>query len=108
MAAYWAFKSLNSALWTASTIWGWGHWMFWGNPETKEYKIAKQNQQRLDKMESKISQMWAINAGFAPVLPMNESLIIVNDDQTTFHQYHTQLQPQDDPSDNSDDEKSLP
>ena len=88
MATFWAFKTLNSALWTTSTIWGWGHWMFWGNPESAELRMAKQNKERLDKMESKIDQMWAINAGMSPILPMTESLVIVNQDQTTHHKHH--------------------
>jgi len=88
MATFWAFKTLNSALWTTSTIWGWGHWMFWGNPESAELRMAKQNKERLDKMESKLDQMWAINAGMSPILPMTESLVIVNQDQTTYHKHH--------------------
>lgn len=112
MAVYWAFKTVNSALWTASTIWGWGQWMFWGTPETAELRMAKQNKERLDKMESKIDQMWAINAGLSPVLPMTESMIVVSQDQSTYHKHHTIDENNSDDekndTDEKNDEKSLP
>ena len=102
--SYLTFKALNSALWFSTTVISWGQWLIRGTPETPELKLAKQNQQRLDRMESKIDQLWAIDSGLYPAIPVNESLILVNTAGSTFKK--PKSTPHD--SDSDDEEKELP
>lgn len=71
------FKALNSALWFSTTLFSWTQWAFLGAPETPELKLAKQNQQRLDHLESKIDQLWAIESGMSKPVPPLEPFVFV-------------------------------
>jgi hypothetical protein len=74
------FKALNSALWFSTTLFGWAQWAFIGAPETPELKLAKQNQRRLDHLESKIDQLWAIESGISKPLPTDEPFVNIEPD----------------------------
>ena len=106
--SYLTFKALNSALWFSTTVLSWGQWLIMGTPETPELKLARQNQQRLDRMESKIDQLWAIESGLCSAVPVNESLILVSQDGSTSKKprsiHHTSS---DSDSDSDDDNKDI-
>lgn len=87
MAWYYSFKVLNSALMVSSTVVGWSYWLLWGTPESKELKIAKENERRLRQMEVRINQMWAINQNLLPgdTEDLDTSVVLLNKDLTTKH-----------------------
>lgn len=74
------FKALNSALWFSTTLFSWTQWAVIGTPETPELRLARQNQQRLDHLESKIDQLWAIESGISKPIPPKESFVFISPD----------------------------
>jgi len=75
--AYYTFKALNSALWVTTTLWSWGKWVVYGVPESPELQLAKHNKERLDRMETKIDQIWAIERGLPKITDLNDSFILI-------------------------------
>ena len=80
--AYYTFKAMNSALWMSVTLWNWGKWLLVGHPESPELILAKTNQERLDRMETKLDQIWALERGLPPV-EWSECFVLVQPNQTT-------------------------
>jgi hypothetical protein len=74
------FKALNSALWFSTTLFSWTQWAVLGTPETPELRLARLNQQRLDHLESKIDQLWAIESGMSKPTPPQESFVCITPD----------------------------
>lgn len=75
--AYYTFKALNSALWVSTTLWSWGKWIVYGVPDSPELALAKHNKERLDRMETKIDQIWAIERGLPKITNLNDSFILI-------------------------------
>ena len=70
-------KTLNTLLWGTCALLNWGKWLIIGSPETPEVTLAKQNKQRMDRIEDKLDQILAIELGL-PHVEMSDSFLVVD------------------------------
>lgn len=73
---------MNTGLWTSYKIYSGLYWILWGTPESIETKLMKQTNKRLDNLEQKINQIWAIETGMTSDEYLNPNLmksIIITD-----------------------------
>jgi hypothetical protein len=76
-----SLKTINTLIWGTYTLWDWGRWILIGTTNNEELTLAKQNKQRMDRIEDKLDQILAIEMGLPPV-EMGESFIVVDSKRT--------------------------
>lgn len=57
--AFWG-SLLDLSWWGVRKFCGTAYWIVWGTPETPEQKNIRETKQRLEDIEKKIEQMWAL------------------------------------------------
>ena len=83
--AYWGtIKILNSTAHIAKNILNLSVWSIWGNPESEELKIAKENKIKLEKIEKQLQQFWAIQSGMAGISKNNLLPISLSEHEKKF------------------------
>lgn len=75
-------KTLNTLIWGTSALLSWGRWLVIGSPEAPELTLAKQNKQRMERIEDKLDQILAIELGLPPV-ELGESFIVIQPTEST-------------------------
>lgn len=75
-------KMANSALTLTTSMLQWSRWLLWGTPESPEMALARQNQDRLNRMESKLDQIWAMERGLPPV-SLGNSFVLTSVEHST-------------------------
>ena len=78
--------------------------MLWGSPESPELKLARQNKQKMDRIERKLDQVLAlelergipqdVDVDVDVDMNMNESIVLINEDKTA-QIIHRSVKPQD-------------
>ena len=84
-----SIKTLNTVIWGTCALWNWGRWLIAGSPETPELTLAKQNKQRMDRMEDKLDQILAIELGLPQVEIGNSFIVIEPNEKEEFNSFKT-------------------
>jgi hypothetical protein len=80
--AYWGtIKILNTTFQMTKSILNLGVWTIWGNQESEELKLAKENKIKLEKIEKQLQQFWAIQSGMAGISKDNPSPISLSEEE---------------------------
>ena len=66
--AYWStIKFINSSLQITKNVFSLGIWGIWGSPEPEELKLARDNQEKLQKISQQLQQLWAVQTGMVVI-----------------------------------------
>ena len=89
--------------WGVKKFYGAAYWVVWGTPETREQKSIRETNERLEEMEKKIEQIWALQTHMTEINPndpnLMSSLVIVekNGDVEIFPSNTSIDNPEEDP-----------
>lgn len=69
----WAMFKLADASWRAATgVYAGMYWLMFGTPDSEELKLAKKNQEMLERMERKVDALWNMQMLTCPIKEPNE------------------------------------
>lgn len=53
-------KLVNTTIWLSSTLYNWGYYLLYGNQDSAELKLARENKIKLENIEYQLAQILAV------------------------------------------------
>lgn len=75
----------DATWWLLKGVYYNGYWMIWGTPQSIEMMAIKETEKRLNSMERRIDQLWAIQTGVVVIDPdepgLGDSMVMIDPKQ---------------------------
>jgi len=76
----------DASWWVTSRVYRGMYWMAWGTPESAQAKMIRETKERLNNMERKIEQIWALQTNMVQIDDSDpnllNSVVMINENET--------------------------